>query len=118
MEISINKSEPVNIKQEANSFAEISLSAYLKDEPIAFRFVRSGWSRPQTFHVLIEFGDYSDTTYKVLMTGEQIKEEYGIDMPSADEMTLTKIDKDNPNNMDMGKAIRSLVLKCKQKVEI
>ena len=118
MEMSINKSEPVNIKQEANSFAEISLSAYLKDEPIAFRFVRSGWSRPQTFHVLIEFGDYSDTTYKGLMTAEQIKEEYGIDMPSSEELNLTKLDEANPNNMDMGKAIRSLVLKCKQKVEI
>jgi len=103
-------------KLEFSSFGEMSFSAYAKEEPIAYRIVRSGWSKPQMYHVLIEFGDYGDTTYKGLMSEEQLKSEYGIVMithPSITEFVVKY-----PNNMDLGKEIRTIARQYEQTFEI
>jgi hypothetical protein len=102
-------------KSKFNSFAEISMAAYCEDEPIAIRITQAGWVSPQQYHVLIEFGDMEQTTYKGTMTADQIKEEYGL---IISEHTLSKYPTDYPNNMDLGKELRSILDKYKQKTEI
>jgi hypothetical protein len=103
-------------KTEFTSFAEISISAYAKDEPIAYRIVRSGWSKPAKFHVLIEFGDYDDTTYKGLMTSEQIKDELGFIV--IEDTNIKSYTVKHPNDMEFGKAIRTVANNLTQSVKI
>ena len=103
-------------KIEFNSFAEISISAYAKEEPIAYRIVRSGWSKPPMFHVLVEFGDYGDTTYKGLMSAEQIKEELGFIV--IEDTNIKSYVVNHPNDMEFGKTIRTVANKLVQTVKI
>ncbi len=68
----------------------VSLTFYEKDEPLAVHILRSGWSNPQLYHVLVEFGDRMETTVH-LLEASQIKELFSIDdvvksFKSADEM--------------------------------
>ena len=110
-----SKSEPIT-KLEFGSFAEMSLSAYAKEEPIAYRIVRSGWAKPQMYHVLVEFGDYGDTTYKGLMSADQIKEDLGfivIEHPSVRDYIVKY-----PNNMELGKEIRTIANQYNQTIQI
>jgi hypothetical protein len=114
MEIKETKVE--SSKLEFNSFAEISMSAYAKEEPIAYRIVRSGWSKPPMFHVLVEFGDYSDTTYKGLMSAEQIKEELGFIV--IEDTNVKSYSVKHPNDMEFGRTLRSVSNKLTQSVKI
>lgn len=107
---------PKTPKEEFVSFAEISVSAYANEEPIAYRIVRSGWSKPQMYHVLVEFGDYGDTTYKGLMSAEQIKSELGLIM--IDHESIKSYSTKHPNDMDLGKTIRNIKRHYDQKFEI
>jgi hypothetical protein len=116
MKAEIKMAEPKRTKYEAKSHGDINLSIYANEEPIAIRIVRSGWSKPQMYHVLIEFGDYGDTTYKGLMDGDQIKESYGVIMP--EELSLSDINKKYPNDQDFGKILRKLNRDAIQKTEI
>jgi hypothetical protein len=103
-------------KYEANTVAEMSMSIYVKEEPIAIRIVRSGWGKPAMYHVLVEFGDYGDTNYNGLMDATQIKERYGVEVLDHDSITSFIVK--YPNNMDLGKEIRSLANQYKQKTQI
>jgi hypothetical protein len=100
------------MKNNLSVVADINISAYHKDEPVAIRIVKSGWSTPQQYHVLIEFGDFSDTDYKGLMTADQIKEKYNIKV--ADSESLTSYTNRLPNDLDLGKTIRNVGNKFKQ----
>jgi hypothetical protein len=116
METRISKTTVELNKIEFSSFAEMSMSAYAKEEPIAYRIVRSGWSKPPMYHVLVEFGDYGDTTYKGVMTAEQIKSELGfvmIEHPSVTDYVIKY-----PNNMDLGKELRHVANQYKQTTKI
>ena len=42
----------------------ISLSAYHEEEPFAVRIIKSGWSGPQLYHVITEYGDIEVAEYK------------------------------------------------------
>lgn len=86
-----------------------SLTFYEPDEPVCFVITKSGWSRPQLYHVLIEHGDIMRTDYHCL-EAEQIKEKFGIDVLGAylnKPIVIRK--KDSmicPNDGDFGKLIR------------
>lgn len=79
------------------------------DEPLAFRIIKSGWSKPQRYHVLIEYGDYGQTDYDFL-DAEQLKEKYGIDITEKTDQSsiivTTKEIIETPNDGDLGKNIR------------
>ena len=104
------------IKMQARSSAEIGINIYVKEEPICFKIIPSGWSMPRQFHVIIELGAYDDSTYKGTMTEEQIKKEYGIDLP--DYFNLDAIATKIPNDQEFGKEVRKLVNEINQKTEI
>lgn len=76
----------------------------VEDELIAIRIIPSGWSAPQLYHVLIEYGDDGSTDYKQL-TAEQIKDNYDIEVGTVN---LTKISKSESNNYIFGSIIRNL----------
>lgn len=117
MKVTIN-----NIKEEikfnAKLSADISLSAYIDEEPIAFRFVKSGWSRPQRYHVLIEWGDSDDTTYKGLMSEAQILDEYGFEVPNSEELSISKIATQFGNDADLGSRIRKTLKNIDKKIKL
>ena len=101
---------------EATSRAEISVSVYFKEEPVAFRFVRSGWTNPTMYHVILEHGDFESADYKGLMSEEQIKETYGIEI--SGNLDIKDLVKQFPNNMELGNAIRSISNKLTQNTKI
>jgi hypothetical protein len=49
------------------------------EEPIQIFIIKSGWSKPQLYHVIIEYGDYETTDHR-LLTLEQINEIYGVQL--------------------------------------
>ncbi len=58
---------------------ETHLNFYLKEEPICIKIVKSGWSIPQLYHVIVEWGDYMQTDNHI-MDAAQIMEKYDIDV--------------------------------------
>ena len=49
------------------------------EEPIQIHIFKSGWSKPQLYHTVIEYGEYETTDHR-LLTLEQINEIYGVDL--------------------------------------
>lgn len=82
------------------------------DEPIACRIVASGWSRPQTYHVITEYGDREQTDYE-LLDAQQIKKKYGIDLGKSEKPIIVglKTIKEFPNSQDLGNFVCSAYLK-------
>jgi len=105
------------IKESAKSFMESSISIYADNEPIAVRILRAGWTKPQTYHVLIEFGDIGDTEYKGLFDSEQIKEKFGLDLEKED-FNLNEKSKTIPNDQELGKEIHRITNKYRVKTVI
>jgi hypothetical protein len=73
-------------------------------EPIGIHIIKSGWRFPDMYHVLIEYGDFEQTDYQ-LLTREQIEGKYNLIL--GEDLDFTKIIKENPNDMELGKIIRS-----------
>ena len=96
---------------------ESSISIYADNEPIAVRILRAGWTKPQTYHVLIEFGDIGDTEYKGLFDSEQIKEKFGLDLEKED-FNLNEKSKTIPNDQELGKEIHRITNKYRVKTVI
>ena len=105
------------IKESAKAFMESSISIYANEEPIAVRILRAGWTKPQPYHVLIEFGDIGDTEYLGLFDTEQIKEKYGIEVDKED-FKLSEKSKSIPNDQELGKEIHRITNKYRVKTEI
>jgi len=105
------------IKESAKTFMESSISIYADNEPIAVRILRAGWTKPQRYHVLIEFGDTGDTEYKGLFDSEQIKEKFGLDLEKED-FNLNEKAKTIPNDQELGKEIHRITNKYRIKTEI
>jgi hypothetical protein len=105
------------IKESASAFMESSISIYADNEPIAVRILRAGWTKPQTYHVLIEFGDTEDTEYKGLFDSEQIKEKFGIEV-NKEDFNLNEKSKSIPNDQEFGKEMRRISRKYRVKTEI
>jgi hypothetical protein len=74
------------------------------DEPIAVRILESSW--PGLYHVLVEFGDYSQTDYHHL-SAEQILEKYGIDLVTCVQAVV--IDQAQAKKIDDPKELGSYV---------
>ena len=91
-----------------------ALSFYEKDEPLCIHILRSGWSNPQLYHVLVEFGDRMETTYHTLEAG-QISEMFDIDVDKSFVNTPIVFRKDSirklGNDMELGKHIRGTINK-------
>lgn len=75
------------------------------DEPIGITIVPSGWSNPQMYHVIVEFGD-SDDWNTHFMNADQILHRFGIEIP---DVSLHQMAIKEPNDMSFGKAIRNLL---------
>jgi hypothetical protein len=86
----------------------ISLQLSYEDEPYVVRFVLSGWSQPKLYHVIQEYGDMDQSEYAGLMTSEQIKEKFSIDV-NLEETSLKGIVKKEPNDQLLGREIRDKV---------
>jgi len=82
-----------------------AFSGGVKDEPIGITIVPSGWSKPQMYHVIVEFGDSSDWDTH-FMDADQIMKKFGVEVP---QLNLRKMAHDLPNNMDLGKAVRTAI---------
>ena len=98
------------MKNDKSIVVDLNMSVYLKDEPIAIRIIKSGWENQ--FHVLTEFGDFEQTDYVGLMTRNQIREKYNIRV--ADSESLTSYTNRLPNDVELGKTIRTIGNRFKQ----
>ena len=102
-----NQSFPINMI-EANP--QPCLSFYEAEEPLAIHVIKSGWSRPQIYHVLVEFGDMMQTTHHELEAG-QILEMFGINVEESFQdlpvVFRKSVIKQNHNDSDLGKFIRA-----------
>jgi hypothetical protein len=108
-----NQTFPINMI-EANP--QPCLTFYEKEEPLAIHIIKSGWSKPQLYHVLVEFGDMMETTYHTL-EAEQIAEKFGIniedsfkDLPVVFRKSILR---QKPNDSDLGKYIRANINQSK-----
>jgi hypothetical protein len=91
-----------------------SLTFYEKDEPLCIHILRSGWSKPQLYHVLVEFGDRMETTVH-LLEASQIEDMFGIDIDKSFENTPLVFRKETikklGNDMELGKHVRGTLNK-------
>jgi hypothetical protein len=91
-----------------------SLTFYEEEEPLGVHIIRSGWSEPQLYHVLTEFGDRMETTYNTL-EASQIKEMFSIDVEESFLNTPIVFRKDGirhlANDMELGKHVRGTINK-------
>jgi hypothetical protein len=107
----------IKTKLEAKASMESLISIYADNEPIAVRILRSGWSKPQTYHVLMEFGDIGTTDYLGVFTSEQIKEKYGIEIDKED-FKLNEKAKKIGNDQELGGELRRITNKYRVNTEI
>jgi hypothetical protein len=87
---------------------EITISLYHDEDPYAIRIIKSGWSKPDLYHVIEEFGDMDLSEYKGTFTSNQIKDKWGIDV-EIEENSLRSIIRKLPNDADLGVQIRKTV---------
>ena len=89
-------------------YPEISLSVYHGDEPYAIRFVKSGWCKPDLYHVIREYGDMDNSEYEGVLSVEQIQEQFGIDV-TIQNSSLLNIIRSEPNDQSLGRKLRETV---------
>jgi hypothetical protein len=79
-------------------------------EPIAIHIIKSNWTNPDLYHVIIEFGDYDSADHH-LLSKEQIQEKFGIEL--GEDSDFGKMVHNMPNDMELGKAMRLEYIKNK-----
>jgi hypothetical protein len=77
-------------------------------EPIGIHIIKSGWRNPDLYHIIIEHGD-TEMQDHFLMSAEHIQENFSIFLDQEED--LGKLIFDNPNDQELGKAIRLHYLK-------
>jgi len=102
MKLELTEVKNENSKLETKTFTQFCTNVTIKDEPIQMHIVKSGWGKPQMYHVLVEFGDMEQTDYH-FMSKEQIKERWELEF---DEVDFVEMIKEYPNDMELGKKIR------------
>ena len=85
----------------------LGLSYYKPEELECIKFVATGWTNPQTYHVISEDGEFDTTEHLGEYTKESIKQIFEIDIDCIED-PISKIIRENPNDHDLGKQIRSL----------
>jgi hypothetical protein len=86
----------------------IFLTISYDDEPYAVRIIPSGWSQPRQYHIIHEYGDMEQSEYAGLMTLEQIKEKFNIDI-DLEESSLKFISRKQPNDQLLGRELREII---------
>ena len=94
-----------NQSLDASASLELSITLSTPEEPIAIRIVPSGWTRPQTYHVIIEYGDLEQSDYLGILTAQQIKDQYDL---IIDDSKMNISIKTLPNDQELGKHMRSM----------
>jgi hypothetical protein len=102
MKLELTEVKNENSKLEMKTFTQFCTNVTIKDEPFQMHIVKSGWGKPQMYHVLVEFGDMEQTDYH-FMSKEQIKKRWGLEF---DEVDFVEMVKEYPNDMELGKKIR------------
>ena len=91
--------------------ANPSLTFSDREEPLCIHILKSGWSQPQLYHVLVEFGDMMETTYHTL-EASQITNMFGIDIEKTFINRAIVIRKDLivkiPNDTELGTTVRKM----------
>lgn len=114
------------IKLDNTSYSDKPVNAYkvlaphliisVVDDPIAVKIIPSGWSNPQMYHVIVEWGDMDQADHH-LLDADQIKEQMGIEV-NEEDFAATVISKkfvnQHPNNYDLGETIRKPFLTDEQ----
>lgn len=118
MKFQVNKSESEEILLEASITSDINFSINFIDEPWAIRIIKSGWTKPQMYHVIFETGDYEQSDYLGLKTEIEIKEKWGIELPDPKSLNLNLAIKENPNDSDLGDKLRILIRNFSKKIKI
>jgi hypothetical protein len=68
------------IKLNFEKSSEQLVRSYIDTQNIVgLKIIKSGWSEPQLYHCILEWGEYEDCNYH-LYTKEEIKEKYNIDL--------------------------------------
>ena len=112
MKVKINNREE-EITMNGRAYLHASVSVSLTDEPWVYHIIPSGWNRPRRYHVVEELGDYERTEYLGLMTEDQLKEKFNLEIP----LELTEINqtiKNLPNDYDLGGTIRQTANQIKE----
>lgn len=113
-----NKTMEVTTNQSLDASASLDLSITIstEDEPIAIRIVPSGWAGPQTYHVIIEYGDLEQSDYLGILTAQQIKDRYDL---IIDDSEMNMPIKTLHNDQELGKRMRSMYNQLKtQKLKL
>jgi hypothetical protein len=71
--------------------------------------VPSSWTKPQTYHILIEDGEMDSANYEGEFTAQQVYERFDIEVEEVSP-TVVELVRRFPNDQDLGKAIRTIVL--------
>jgi hypothetical protein len=71
---------------------------------VRINIIPSGWTDPDKFYVIIEYGERDDYE-EFLMTREEILNEFEVNVP---KVNLWKLIYDKTNDMDLGATIRRL----------
>jgi hypothetical protein len=85
----------------------LGISDYKPEGLECIKIIATSWNDPQTYHVIGEDGEFDSTSYLGEYTKEMIKQVYEIDIDAIED-PIYKIIKENPNDHDLGKKIRSL----------
>ena len=85
----------------------LGLSYYKPEELECIKFVATGWTYPQTYHVISEDGELDITEHLGEYTKESIKQIFEIDIDVIED-PISRIIRENPNDQDLGRRIRSL----------
>lgn len=93
----------------------MNLVVGINGEPIAIHLIKSGWSNPQTYHVIVEFGDMEQTDYSGVLTMEQIEDKFGFPKGSIKDYEdgLANYVRNLPNDQELGRSFRKSVSNLK-----
>lgn len=71
--------------------------------------IPSSWTKPQTYHILVEDGEMDCANYEGEFSAQQVNERFDIEVDEVSP-TLLELTRKFPNDQDLGKAIRTIVL--------
>jgi hypothetical protein len=86
----------------------IALQLAYDEEPYVVRFIRSGWSNPRLYHVIIEYGDMDQSEYVGTIDASQIKKRFNVDIDLEND-SLKNIVRNQPNDQLLGQELRDKI---------
>ena len=86
--------------------AVIALTKVKEEKVTNIICVPSSWTKPQTYHILMEDTSEDTTRYEGEFTAEQVYERFDIDVIPG--LSIGEVIRATPNDGDLGKKIRNL----------